>query len=302
MADQKNNTVEDIERVEVVPTDDDELVEDPREEKETPSTVSGENKPAKDDSEESEENVESSEETESEENQDKPDELRGRSLNVEKKPETKREPAPVAGETPRERALRLEVQRLKEDRRNERAKDLIGDSKPQTTQKELSPEDLEVLKGFDQEELQNLERAVSVMAKKNGWVSEGQLSQQTYQQTAEGELQGFLDAHPEYAPENDKDNVLWNRFKEEYNLYKHPNNPRDYRKIFTKIHSEVFGSTTGNDLEKIEARQEKIKVGSHAGNASAKGGNAVSSASHIDPSLLEHLKGFSDEEKKELLQ
>ena len=50
MADQKNNTVEDIERVEVVPTDDDELVEDPREEKETPSTVSGENKPAEDDS------------------------------------------------------------------------------------------------------------------------------------------------------------------------------------------------------------------------------------------------------------
>jgi hypothetical protein len=108
-----------------------------------------------------------------------------------------------------------------------------------------------------------------------------------------------LEEHPEYSIDNDPNGVLWGKFKEEYALYKRPSNPKVLRKIFEKIHREIFEVLPEENLNKINAQREKLKVASHSG---ATSNRAVSSPkqSGLDPSLKNHLKGFDDAELEDI--
>ena len=68
-------------------------------------------------------------------------------------------PAPVEGETPREHALRLEVERLKGLRRQERKEDL---NQVETKIEKIEKKD--VLSKYDQTELANLKEVIGVFA------------------------------------------------------------------------------------------------------------------------------------------
>lgn len=211
-----------------------------------------------------------------------------------------KEPKPVEGETPRERALRLEASRLKKLLRDERGTKMFGGDKQAEQPPAVDKEDEEFLKQYDQKEINDFEKIIDVIAKKKGWVRKEEFQTNTYQSQASEVLDTFLESHPEYLPENDKDNLLWGRFQQEFSLYKRPNNPRDLKRIFSKVHSEVFGITQGANTKQINAQKEKIKVASHAG--AAPGGPKTNQPKpNMDPSLGEYLKGFSDDEKKEIL-
>jgi hypothetical protein len=304
MTDQTNSEV-DKERIVVPPSDEteedegSEIVESDKEKSEEESSSSIDKKPDEEDGteseseekpeEKSEEDSKKETDTEKDGDQTLVDQTEGQSL--------KRQP----GETDREFALRLELDRVKESRRKERAGQLLGDIKPDLKKSEgdLTDDDKALLKQYDQGELGNFEKILDVLAKKRGWVRKDEFRASTYQQLATDNLESFLADHKEYLPENDPGNVLWNRFRTEFALYRQPENPKDLKKIFNKIHKEVFGIQPESDLKTINAQKEKLNVASHSG-ASSNKTVRTPTPSNIDSNLRSHLKGFSDKELDEM--
>lgn len=213
--------------------------------------------------------------------------------------------AEVEGETPRERALRLEITGLRQKLRDKRSGELFEEPAPKTppAKKEIAPEKKKVLDRYKPEEIENAKQLFDAIADDMGFVRKDQLGAENYAEKAQGELNTFLDKHPEYSPENDKDGTLWNQFKTEYSLYKQPANPRDFQKIFNKIHGEIVGGAIKpkGDLNKIKAAQEKTKVASHDGGSPARSRPAVKNHVQSNEGVrFDMLKGFSDEELEDL--
>ena len=178
-------------------------------------------------------------------------------------------------------------------RRQEKSSELFSDEKPPSVPKVEIDDD--VLSQYDPQELANFEKVVDALAQKKGWVRSEDLQAKTFQERSSDVLDEFLEAHPEYTPEKDKDNVLWDRFKGEFSLYKTPQDPREYRKIFNKVHREIFGIQTSDD-SKIKAQEQKVRSASHSGASKTE----PSKSSKLDPRLKTGLKGFSEEEIDEL--
>lgn len=247
---------------EVKPDDGEELIVPAEsEETETPDSSSEETKPADEseaetespDGEETEEAEEEAAETETEVEEP-----------VEEEPKV--EPKPVEGETARERALRLEVERVKGINRSLRGKKLLGDAQPAaTSQTELSEEDKKALEIYDPEQVANMEKLLPVLAKKLGFARKDELTKDQYQNTSQDVLDTWLEDHPDYLPENDKGDILFNRLKEEISLYQRPSNPRGWVKILNRAHNEIMGirSEAKESVSQVAAKQEKIKVASH---------------------------------------
>lgn len=266
-------------------------------------------KPAEEGSEEetSEEETQPEEETETlsesspEEKpvQEEPEEeLRGRKIASEQE-----KPKPVEGETPRENALRLEVARVKRLNRELKAKDLLGEGVPEEKKPDITEDKRKVFEKYNPQELENLKEVLTAMADDLGFVKKSDYTRSTYQSSASEQLDAFLEKHPAYLPENDPDNVLWSRFKEEFSIYKQPNNPRDFRRLFDKIHKDIFGASSDEEsLKKINAQKEKIKVASHSGTSSSKSTKSSPSGPKLDSSLRGNLKGFTDEELDEMFE
>lgn len=202
-----------------------------------------------------------------------------------------KEPKPVDGETPREHALRLEVERLKGLRRQERKEDL---NQVETKIEKIEKKD--VLSKYDQTELANLKEVLGVFADEFGFVRKNELQTSTYQQTSDFILDDFLQSHPEYLPENDKDNILWDRFKQEYSIYKQPENAKDVKKILERVQSTISGGKSVN-IAAINAQQAKIKQAAHGGTTIGKSSH---SRTQLDPKIKSGLKGFTEEEMNEL--
>lgn len=308
---QDTNEVKDVEVVKVKPAQDDETDEtETGDQKDTESSSSEDEKTDESEGDEAESDEESTDdETEDSEEDEtkKPDELHGRTVKKDTKDENADDLAEVEGETPRERGLRKELTRVKRLIRGEKAKDLFGagvikTDAPEKKQEadDLTDTDKELLKQYDPKQLAELESIFGIIAKRQGYVKKGEFQAATNQQIATATLDEFLSKHPEYLPENDTDNVLWTEFKEGVQLYRTPENPRDYAKIFERVHKEVFGIKQGGDLKKTKAKAEKIKVASHANASSTKKAVKSSTAVNLDPTLGEHLKGFTEEEKKDI--
>ncbi len=268
--------------VKVSPSKDDETV-DEEEESETPSSSSDEEKDSAD--EEGTEEEETEEETEEESTEESESTEEESTQEVEKSEIQIKE---VEGETPKERALRLETTRLKGLLRKERADDLFV--KPKV--KQVQDEDLSE---YDQDELDRFEK----IALKMGFAKKDEIIQGSTQEKNNAEFESFIEAHPEYAPENDKDAILWNQFKTEFALYQPPQDPKTLRKVLNKVHNDIFGVKTTNNLNKINASKEKIKVASHTGASVVK--NTPKPQQRNNSGLrLDALKGFDDKEKAEL--
>lgn len=215
----------------------------------------------------------------------------------------------VAGETPREKALRLEVTRL---RRANRLKDqkAIMNVTPKEEEEDESYEDLKAL-GYTDEQIEGLKQVVDVIASKKGYVKKAT----TYKEMADQTLNGFIESHPEYAPENDKDDLYWGRFKEvlaDYNL--NGKNSQQLTSIFNRVDREVKEELGDKPEPKkiIDAKKRKVEDASHSTSVSSKapekqdvkpktvhsaGSKTFVSSNH--PNLV--FKGFDDDEIEEIL-
>lgn len=213
------------------------------------------------------------------------------------------EVAPVEGETPAERGLRKQVEELRGKLRKERTDEIVKDvtTVSAARTKELSEEDKAVIGKFKPNEIAALREVIPVLAKEAGYIREDQLAGQSYAEKAQDQLNAFLDKHPEYLPENDKEGTLWGSFKSEYELYKQPTNPRDFSKIFERIHKDVFGIKPAGALPKVNAQREKASVASHTGASSAARPSAAKpSKASAAQFRTDALKGFSAEEIEEM--
>lgn len=201
------------------------------------------------------------------------------------------EPKPVEGETPREKALRLEVGRLKAINREQKRDELF--TKQPTNNSKPNEEDF---KDYDPEELKRLETLVN----KLGYVKKDEILQQTVLDKNNSEFESFLDTHPEYLPENDKDGLLWNQFKSEFSLYNPPQDPKTLKKVLNKVHNEIYGTKPATNLNKINAQKEKLKVASHTAGSQAGKSSAPTAKAPNNNIRYDMLKGFDEEELKDL--
>lgn len=199
----------------------------------------------------------------------------------------KPEPKPVEGETPKERALRKEVERLRKEKRDSMKEQLFV-PKEEPIKQDVSLEE------FDPAEVEKLDKILAA----RGYVKKDQIAAQTYNEVRDSELDTFLTLHPEYSADNDKDNLLWNQFLEELAIYAKPANPKQYKVLFERVHKNIVGDTVV-DRDVTAAASEKLKVASH-GSATVNKPKPQPKPSSIDPELKRYMKGFSDEELAEM--
>ena len=231
--------------------------------------------------------------------QESEQELQGE-LEPAPEPTIQSEPKPVEEETPREKALRLEVQRLREDRRKADNANLFPEQKQQKNE-EIENRVAKLKEVYSEDELKNMEEAIDVLATKKGYVRQDQ----AYQQSVNDTVESFLDAHPEYKPENDADDARWNRFKtilqRDYNMQ--GKTPKQVSSLFDKVNRDVaeeLGEAQpvvkdrANERN-VQVQRQKIQSVSHAG-----GGTRSTEPSapqiKVDPSVRSHFKGFEDED------
>lgn len=183
------------------------------------------------------------------------------------KPVDPSQPAPVEGETSREKALRLEVQRLKGLQRQKEVKEIAdGVQSPAAVEdkyKALRDQ------GYTDEEIAKMETAVDLIASAKGYVR----ADRSYAQTVQDSVDGFTEDHPEYKPTNDPDDARWNLFQSllkdgTYNLS--GKTPKQLKSIFDKVDADVR-RTLGEPVTikptptQVAAQQHKVQVASHAG-------------------------------------
>ena len=208
------------------------------------------------------------------------------------------EPNPVAGETERERGLRKEVERLRGEVRQAKTNQMTTGLKPAQTQ--VSDRMAKLQEKYTPEEIANMQEAIDVLAEANGYVRKDQ----TYQETVNTELTTFTSEFPEYLPQNDKDDVRWNKFQEiagsgMYNL--HGRTTKELRSIFEKIHSDVAKelgeAPVVSNQRRTNAQQQKVRSVSHAtGGTRQAAPTTVPKKPAIDPSTRNIFKGFDDED------
>lgn len=206
---------------------------------------------------------------------------------------TKKEPAPVEGETPREKALRIKVTELRSDLRKKHIQDLTGNG-PTPTGDDRSQELRDI--GYSDEEISNMEKAIDVIAQKKGYVK----AEQSYQTTVNNVVETFIDANPEYKPENDLEDVRWEKFKGilESGVYSlSGKTPKQLNDILKRVHRDVTDelgeATTKVDVKRQAAQMQKIKSVNHSGGTKP---TIVKKVSNIDPNVREMFKGFDDED------
>lgn len=183
------------------------------------------------------------------------------------KPEVPLQPAPVEGETPREKALRLEVQRLRGLTRKKQVEDLVETTQqPQVT----AEDEYQVLKdqGYTDDEIKKMVTAVDLIASKKGYVR----ADRNYAQSVQDTVDLFVEGHPEYKPSNDPDNLRWDRFQAlladgTYNLA--GKTPKQLTSIFNKVDEDVRKELGENVIkttpQQVAAARHKVAVVSHTG-------------------------------------
>lgn len=211
--------------------------------------------------------------------------------------------ATVEGETPRERALRLEVTRLRGVKKAERVAE-IGIQTPVFTKKEKTSETSDILSKYNPDELAALREVMPVLAEELGFVRADQLRVQKYSDDASGELERFFDSHKEYLPENDRDGALWDAFKAEFyggTYNTQPSDPKILRKIFAVVHEKVSGIHPSDTVKgKTSAQQHKVSVASHAGTSGLTSSRRTKEQQSSQELRFDMLKGFTEAEIAEL--
>lgn len=149
------------------------------------------------------------------------------------------------------------------------------------------------------------------LAKGLGFVSKDELKNldherqaQTYEQVKHAQINAFLDAHPEYKPENDPDDLRWKQLESEFSYFKLPEDPSRFGILLEKAHKEISGSTT-DDTEKVKKILAKKREAKKAATSSGDGGGSPSStkkpSTRQKALARQYLKGFTDDEINEMI-
>lgn len=207
------------------------------------------------------------------------------------------QPKPVPGETPRERALRKEIEGLKRQRREMRMGKILSDDHDELDEDNEDYQNL--LKVYSPDEIKTMEQAIDVLASRKGYVKKTE----TYQTLANTLLENFVASHPEYDSSNDPGDIRWEKFQEillrDYNL-KGKRSEKELKRVFDKVHLDVVDELGESEVDvpnrqsRIQAQKQKIKSVSHGGSGGTRSQTARGGSSKVDPSVKGFFKGFDD--------
>lgn len=129
-------------------------------------------------------------------------------------------------------AARTRISQKRGERRDKR--ELIGviDSKFPEIKED---EDTDDLSDIDPETIKLLDR----FTKAKGLVPKSELAKMSYQEQHKSAQEVFYAEHPEYLPENDTDDVLYNSLKTELSYFAAPTDPKLIPALFAKAHKHV---------------------------------------------------------------
>lgn len=172
-----------------------------------------------------------------------------------------------------------------------------------------TPTPEEDLSDIDPKDLERLDKILRV----KGYVKKGDLAEQerrshvqTYESVKQQQVNAFVAAHPEYHPQNDPGDKNWGALLEEFGLYKLPEDPSKITAILERAHEKLAPKGKTLDPKKAAQILAQNRVNS-ATSAAAAGGNAGGGSTQVPkksgkglPPEAAHLKGFSDDELKEI--
>lgn len=161
---------------------------------------------------------------------------------------------------------------------------------------DAAPESSEI-EGVAPEDIAMIEKVI----KAKGYVQKDELQTMTKKQQINSHVDAWISKHPAFSPDNDPDDKNWGQLQRVVSAYfKEPENPKDVEKMLD-VALQLMGNAPSLPVKSpafAAASKEKIAAASKEG----KGGKtAPAKESKVDPKLLESLKGFTDEEKQELL-
>ncbi len=214
---------------------------------------------------------------------------------------------PVEGETPKEKALRLENLRLRNSIRDSQKAGIAQAASPSSEVKAPSERLAKLREQYTPEELENLEAAVDIIAESKGYVKKDA----TYAQQVNDVLEVFIEAHPEYKTENDVDDTRWGAFTRQiesgvYNLT--GKTPKQIQAIYARIHRDVVDELgepetkpkasvqKPRDAGQIAAQRQKIKSVSHSGGGKTTPQGKGAPKASVDPVVKGLFKGFDEGE------
>lgn len=169
------------------------------------------------------------------------------------------------------------------------------------------------LADIDPETIKVLER----FTKARGLVPKSEITRMTYEQAHKSAEKSFYESHPEYLPEHDDSDTLYDALKEELKNFAAPTDASMIPKLFERAHKLVqmrfpdkFKKATTVDKKKTDAASSRVQARQIGGGASGggSGGKSQSSGSgnqgakQFDEQQIAALRsgGWSDEDIKEL--
>lgn len=249
-----------------------------------------------------EEVKESSDEGEVKEDQD------DTSVVEEEKPDDEEKPV-VAKQKKEETDVSPSIQALKDEEK--RIRDQISELRKE--RREVRREKIEEPIVVDKSDLSDVADADVVLIEKvlkaKGYIRKDEISVATHKEKVESFKDAWLEKHPEYLPENDTDDMNWNKLNQTVGEYfKLPANPKDITKILDAAHSMVRPESTKKlpvkSLAATEAAKEKVTIASKgSGGSGAKAGTrSMSDRAKNANTLRDRYEGFTDEEIDEFLR
>lgn len=179
-----------------------------------------------------------------------------------------------------------EIMTLRGERRNLR----------ETAVQQITQKSEDLLKDLNPQDVEIFEK----LAKATGYVSQQELNQKFYNEIKQEELGKFLEKYPEYKPANDPGDRKWNQFKQEFELYRTPGNPREIGTLLDKVHKSLTipSGDRGADIAKQKS-METASIGSK-GKGGAQRSNSLESFSSNKVYSLRS-GGYTDEEILKIL-
>ena len=205
----------------------------------------------------------------------------------------------VPGETPKETALRLENKRLRTKMRGEAIKDIVDGPAPVV--EPVDPYKVLRDKGYTEEQINDMEVTVDLIAKNKGYVHVGDANKQSLQDSVDS----FIDDHPEYSSQDETGDSRWDSFQNilKSGIYSiQGKTPRQLKTIFNKVDSDVkkeFGDpiiVTPLTAEQKAAQAHKVQVASHSGGTAPAPKVETEKIDTTQPIGGVMFKGFDDSE------
>ena len=199
-------------------------------------------------------------------------------------PEIKPEDKKINALRDEEERLRKQISELRTERRQVRE-----EKRPDLLVKD------DELKDVNTEDVALIEKVLRA----KGYVRKEEITTMSYQEKMNSFKDDWLKAHPEYLPENDKEDVKWNALNSTVNAYfKAPARPQDVVKMLDMAHSMVAPSNPlpVKTRATVEASREKMQTSSKA----SSGGSSKPSNVKTNSLRMDALKGFSEEDIKEI--